>query len=95
MDVVKGSGFWPCGSSIEALDEMMKWVARRDDTEVKRAMAQTGSIGLTEGLRVKLLDVGFGKRKVRVLGLYADGELMTEDARTGHTCWVASEALTR
>ncbi|HTS50377.1 MAG TPA: hypothetical protein VMH05_20670, partial [Bryobacteraceae bacterium] len=78
-----------------AFDEMTKWAVRGDNAEVKRTMQVTGSIGLTPGLRVKVLDVGFGKRKVRVLGLFSDGQLYSEDARTGRECWVSKDALRR
>ena len=67
---------------------------RGDDSEVKRTLVRTRSIGLTSGLTVKILDVGFAKRKVRVLGLYSDGQLRSEDPRTAHECWVATDALT-
>jgi hypothetical protein len=89
-------GFWPCGSTMAALDEMVNWAVRGDSAEVKRVMARTQSIALTSGLRVKILDTGFGKRKVRVLGNYADGpRYAQEDPRTGVECWVATEALSR
>ena len=94
VGIVEGKGFWPCGSSPEAYDELMKWAARRDDSEVKRILVRTRSVGLTSGLRVKILDVGFFKRKVRVLGLLSDGRLYSEDPRTGRECWVSSDALT-
>lgn len=94
VGIVEGKGFWPCGSSPEAYDELTKWAARRDDSEVKRILVRTRSVGLTSGLRVKILDAGFFKRKVRVLGLYSDGHLYSEDPRTGRECWVSSEALT-
>jgi hypothetical protein len=72
---------------------------RGDDAEVKRTMVRTHSLGLTPGLQVKILGVGLGKRRVRVLGLYGEDDdgsyrLFTEDPRTGHECWVVSEALT-
>jgi hypothetical protein len=62
-------------------------------------MVRTHSLGLTPGLQVKILGVGLGKRRVRVLGLYGqddDGSyrLFADDPRTGRECWVVSEALT-
>src|SRR5712691_10575399 len=57
VGIVEGKGFWPCGSSLEAYDELMKWAGRGDDSEVKRTLVRTRSIGLTSGLRVKILDV--------------------------------------
>jgi hypothetical protein len=95
MGIVDGKGFWLCGSSTEAFDEMMKWAVRGDSAEVKRTMRATGSIGLTPGLRVKILDIRFGKRKVRVLGQFSGGRLYSEDPRTGRECWVPKEALVR
>lgn len=99
VDVTRGTqangreGFWPCGSTPEAFDEMEKWAVRNDSDEVKITMRRTHSIGLTAGLKVKILDVGFGKRKVRVLGLMSEGHLYAEDPRTGNECWVVTEAL--
>lgn len=99
VGIVDGHGFWPCGSTPEAFDELTKWAVRGDDAEVKRTMVRTHSLGLTPGLQVKILGVGLGKRRVRVLGLYGEDDdgsyrLFTEDPRTGHECWVVSEALT-
>jgi hypothetical protein len=45
VGIVEGKGFWPCGSSPEAYDELMKWAARRDDSEVKRILVRTKSVG--------------------------------------------------
>lgn len=99
--IVNGHGFWPCGSSEAAFSQVMKWAALGDNAELKRTMLRTHSIGLVSGLRVKILDVGFDKRKVRVLGMYMEDDennnkmrLFTEDPRTGRECWVVSEALT-
>jgi hypothetical protein len=97
VDVVRGrqangrEGFWPCGSSLEAFDEMQK--LRADDHAVKIVMRKTHSIGLTSGLRVKVLDIGIGEAKIRVLGAIDQGHLYTEDPRTGTECWVVPEAL--
>jgi hypothetical protein len=101
VGIVDGHGFWACGSSEAALNQMLNLVALGYNAEAKRAMVRTHSIGLTPGLRVKILDVGFEKRKVRVLGLYTQDDenhnkmrLLTGDPRTGRECWVVSEALT-
>jgi hypothetical protein len=101
VGIVNGRGFWPCGSSEAAFSQMMKLAALGDNAELKRIMVRTHSIGLVPGLRVKILDVGFDKRKVRVLGIYMQDDennnrmrLFTEDSRTGRECWVVSEALT-
>jgi hypothetical protein len=95
-------GFWPCGSTREAFDEMMKLAGRRDDPEVKIAMRRTHSIGLVGGMQVKILDTEFGKRKVRVLTndageayLKDEQGVFPADPRIGTECWVASEALAR
>jgi hypothetical protein len=45
----------------------MKWAVRGDNAEVRRTMNLTRSIGLNGGMSVKILDIGLGKRKVRVL----------------------------
>jgi hypothetical protein len=80
--VRQGDGSWPCGSTTEALDELTKWAVRGDEEEVARTLIKTGSVSLAGGIRVKILDIGFGKRKVRVLS-------------NDRECWLASEALTR
>src|SRR5258708_549782 len=56
--------------SKEALDEMTKWAVLGDQSELKHVMARTRSIGLTGGLRVKVLDTGgilYSEKKVRVV----------------------------
>lgn len=100
--VRQGGGFWPCGSTTEAFDELMKWAALGDNAEVKRTMVTTRSFALYGGMSVKILDFGFGKRKVRVLTNDAgqtyvkdDQGVFPADPRIGRECWVVSEALTR
>ena len=95
-------GFWPCGSTTEAFDELMKWAVRGDNAEVKRTMRTTRSFALEGGMKVKILDIGFGKRKVRVLtnsageaSLKDEQGVFSADVRIGRECWVVSEALTR
>ncbi len=78
--VVGGLYSWPCGSSVAAFDELTKWAELHDDDEVTRTLIRTGSLLVRPGGAVKILDVGFGKRKVRV--------------PTGRECWIASEAVT-
>lgn len=100
--VVDGPGYWPCGSSRAALDEMEKWASRGDQTALRSAMGRTRSIGLTEGLRVKILDTGVAQNKVRVVanrdgkGYERDADgVFPADPRIGAECWVTAEALTR
>jgi hypothetical protein len=103
--IVSGSGYWPCGSSQEALDEMLTWIGRHDEAEVKRTMARTRSVGLTAGLQVKMLEYGgflFSVSKVRVVAnsegkVYEKDEQGTflADPRIGRECWIPSDALTR
>lgn len=102
VTVRQGNGFWPCGSTKEAFDELMKWAVRGDNAEVKRTMGITHSIGIVGGMKVKILDIGFGKRKVRVLTndngeayLRDEQGVFPADPRIGRECWVASEALSR
>jgi hypothetical protein len=100
--VAEGHGYWPCGSSREALDEMLKWYARKDEAEIKRTMGRTRSIGIVGGMRVKIIDSGFGERKVRVLTNDAGESVLRDekgsfpaDPRIGRECWVVSEAVGR
>ena len=97
-------GYWPCGSSKEALDEMTKWAGRGDEAELKLVMRSTKSIALTAGLRVKVLEAGgfpYSIRKVRVVA-NSDGQAYLRDEqgefpadpRIGHECWIVNEALT-
>lgn len=64
-------------------------------------MVGTHSIGVTNGLHVKLLATAFGKRQILVLGLYMEDDennmkkrLFMEDPRAQRTCWVETDALT-
>lgn len=103
--VRQGQGFWPCGSTPDALEELMKWAARGDKEAVTRTLFKTKSIGIVGGMQVKILDSrGFLsiQRRVRVLTNDAgEARLKDEqgefsaDPRIGRECWVASEALTR
>jgi hypothetical protein len=94
--------FWPCGSTEEALGEMTKWAARGDNEEIKRIMVATHSFALTSGLRVKILDIGLGKRRVRVVSddrgrVYLKDKEGTflADPTIGRECWVSSDAVSR
>lgn len=49
--IAQTRGYWPCGSSKEALDRMTSFALRGDEAGVKRAMRSTGSIGLPSGLK--------------------------------------------
>ncbi len=102
VTVRQSNGFWPCGSTTEAFDELMKWAVRGDNAEVKRTLVKTRSIGIDGGMKVKILDFGFGKRKIRVLTndageayLKDEQGVFPADPRIGRECWVVSEALTR
>jgi hypothetical protein len=93
VGVKEAGGFGPWGSTVDAYGEMMKWAAQQNSPEVNRVMVRTWSVGLTPGLHVKIVDRRLFKREVRVLGLYSEGPLWSEDPRTGHECWVVSDAL--
>jgi hypothetical protein len=102
VTVQHDKGFWPCGSTPQAFDELMKWTVRGDNAEVKRTMARTRSIAVNGGMKVKILDLAFGKRKVRVLTNDAGEALLKDeqgvfpaDPRIGRECWVVAEALSR
>jgi hypothetical protein len=82
--VVKSDGYFPCGSTPEALDELTKWAVKGDQDEVRRKLITTGSTPLLPGTRVKVLEDGFGSRKVRIL----------TGVPVGVECWVVTEALT-
>ncbi|MGD0618548.1 MAG: hypothetical protein ABSB67_12885 [Bryobacteraceae bacterium] len=63
-------------------------------------MNLTRSIGLNGGMSVKILDIGLGKRKVRVLSdtvgetyLRDEQGVFPADPRIGRECWVGVEAL--
>src|SRR5258706_8408710 len=81
-DTVTVRGSWPCGSSPAALDEMTRWLVRRDSREAARVAIETGSSIVEAGDEVEDLDLGFMRTKLRVL-------------RTDTQCWVVSEAVTR
>jgi hypothetical protein len=72
--------YLPCGSTTEALSELTKWASANDWNEVKRTVSKTGSTLLYNGYRVKMLDRGILKSRVRVL-------------RDDKECWVVSDAL--
>jgi hypothetical protein len=99
---VKGaSGYWPCGSSEAAFNELIKWAGLHDEAELKRTLARTHSIGVLGGMQVKVLDSHVGIRKIRILTNDAgEGYLRDEkgvfasDSRIGRECWIAPEALT-
>jgi hypothetical protein len=80
----------------------MRSAVRGDNAELKRTLVKTRSIGIDGGMKVKILDFGFGKRKVRVLTndagethLKDEQGVFPADPRIGRECWVVSEALTR
>jgi hypothetical protein len=63
-------------------------------------MLRTRSIAIDAGMKVKVLDSSFGKRKVRVLTnsagetlLKDDEGVFSADPRIGRECWAVTEAL--
>ena len=91
-------GYWVCGSTKEALDEMVKWAVRNDNDEMLRTMQRTHSFAFVPaGFQVKILDSGVATRKVRVTGWLDpdDGRIHAypEEKRIGRECWVSSAAL--
>lgn len=90
----------PCGSTEEALDELVKWAVRGDNAEFNHTMRATRSFALDAGMKVKILDTGFGKRKIRVVTNNAGEAYLKDeqgafpaDTRIGRECWVNFEAL--
>jgi hypothetical protein len=72
-----------CGSSVQALDEMVKWAVRGDEREMFRVLVTTGSSMWTTGSSAKVLDVGgflYSRTRIRIL-------------KTQRECWVPSEAV--
>jgi hypothetical protein len=88
VTIPQSNGYWPCGSTTDALEEMTKWAARGDTHEVARTMLKTNSGLLRTGMQVKVLDSGIGTRKVRI-EVDADGKTVHGVSE----CWVAMEAL--
>ena len=102
VTVRHSNGFWPCSPTTEAFDEIIKWVVRGDKDEIWRSMRATGSIAVDGGMSVKILDIGIGKRRIRVLTNDAGEAYLKDeqgsfpaDLRIGRECWVVSEALSR
>lgn len=103
LTVIESNGFWPCGSTPEALSELTKWAVRGDNAEVRRTLVLTRSIGLMGGMQVKVLDrSGFLIQSARVRVLTnTSGETYLRDEhgsfpadpRIGRECWIDSEAL--
>jgi len=79
------SGTWPCGSTVDAYNELLKWSARGDTDEVRRVLLRTRSILVVDGMQVKVLDVGFGKRQIRVVAYEtaAEAKLREESVHYG------------
>lgn len=76
----------------------MKWAVRGDNAEVKRTLVKSRSIGLAGRMKVKILDFGFGRRRVRVLTNSAGQAFLRDkqgtfpaDLRIGRECWVVAE----
>src|SRR5665213_1633222 len=49
--VIQDTGWFSCGSSPAALDEMIKWATLKDQQEVIRTLIKTGSTRVTPGTR--------------------------------------------
>ena len=75
--ISESSGLWPCGSTKDALDQLIKWAGDRQ--EYARTMR-------------KLLDEALGVRKIRLLGVLEDGKLESIP-ETGRECWTVREAI--
>jgi len=78
---------WPCGSSLEALDEMLRWAG--DGEEYFRTLTKTDSAILVSGEPVKVLAFDFKwtrgiRLKVRRRHFYDDFE-----------CWTLDKAVTK
>jgi hypothetical protein len=98
---VGGSGEgWPCGSSIGALQELMKWHKAASDKreydfvmrELANTLMKTRSIMIAPGLHVRILDIGVGIRKVRVIEPL---DKVWRKMTAARGCWVVSAALTQ
>ena len=93
---------WTCAPTTDALDEVLQWITKGDETEARRVSLRTQSIRVTSGQKVKILDSGFATKKVRVLSA-ADGQVwmkdekgwFSADPRIGRECWVVAEAVQR
>ena len=96
--VMVNHGAWVCASSKDALDEVTKWATRGDSREMLNALRRSRSFMLMpDGWQVKILDVSWFTRKVRVLGwLDPDDHRIhayPEETRIGRECWVPMEAV--
>jgi len=91
------SGKWPCASTTQAYDQIMKWAAAGDSGEMLRVLRTTRSFLLIDNYRVKILQSGFTKSRVRVAGFYDPDDQRVhvdqEIANIGRECWVPNEAL--
>ena len=86
-----GKDVWTCSPTQEALDEVLNWVVRHDNDEARQTAIKTGSIAVSSGQRIKILDATFTERKIRVLS--ADDGVASDDPRIGRECWVVQEAV--
>lgn len=58
--VVKASPYlWPCGSTPDALDQMMR-ATLKGGGDVRSIMRETRSIGLVGGMHVEVIEKGYG-----------------------------------
>jgi hypothetical protein len=84
-DIVTASRTAPCGRTVAALDEAIKWAVRHDEREMFRTLVTTGSGILKAGDSVKVLNrQGFWDQKAKVRITRAGIEV---------ECWVPIGAL--
>jgi len=83
---------WICASTVQAYSEITKWAVYNDRNEMARALVMSNSFLLAAGTKVKVLDLGIGKRHVRVMTTIIDPSIPDMGAE-GRTCWIADEAL--
>jgi len=83
---------WICASTVQAYGEITKWAVLNDRNEMARAMVMSNSFLLAAGTKVKVLDLGFGRRRVRVMNTIIDSSIPDMGA-VGQACWIADEGL--
>lgn len=83
---------WICASTVQAYGEITKWAVYNDRNEMARAMVMSHSFLLAAGTKVKVLDLGFGRRRVRVMNTIIDSSI-PDMGTEGQACWIADEGL--
>lgn len=69
-----------CADTEKGFDEVIRWAARNDTEEMTRALLRYGGAFVKIGDKVKILDLGILKERVRIL-------------KTGRECWLVREAI--